>query len=434
MSAPKKKPSPARKKAPVATVEAPVVDDVKSTPAVEPDASTPEVVAAPVETAIPEVEPAPEVLILEEIKDALFAPATGLQIDTTSVTSEIVIPASVGESEVAVDDEDDLDAAVSTRRGRIRGDAPTGPEHVNMLTPDRILDGPKKREAPESGLRRLVYQVSFGAINLGDSKEVRARKALDLVIGQKLDGGTKFIPVLTRKGGVGKTTVTTMLGMALSLVREDRVVAIDANPDRGTLAERFKRTTDRTIRELVLKAASIRSFSDFSEFVSRDKTRLDVVASDTDPHLSEAFNEQDYNVVAELVARYYSIALTDCGTGIVHSVMKPTLDRAHGLVIVSGGSFDEARLAAETLTWLDANGYKHLVRNSIVALNTATQGTQLVNLAEIESHFRSRVRGIVRIPYDAQLATGSYIDFDKLKPLTREAARELAALVVEGVA
>jgi MinD-like ATPase involved in chromosome partitioning or flagellar assembly len=325
---------------------------------------------------------------------------------------------------------DDEHASVATRRGRMRGDAPSGPEPVNMLTPDRILDGPKKRSAPESGPRRWAYFATFGAVNLGDSKAVKARKALDLIIGHKLDGGTKFIPVLTRKGGVGKTTVTTMLGMALSLVREDRVVAIDANPDRGTLAERFKRTT---IRELVLKAQTIRSFSDFSEFVSRDKTRLDVIASDTDPHLSEAFNEQDYNTVADLVARYYSIALTDCGTGIVHSVMKPTLDRAHGLVIVSGGSFDEARLAAETLTWLDANGYKHLVRDAIVVLNTATQGTRLVNLSEIETHFRSRVRAIVRIPYDAQLATGSYIDFDKLKPATRAAARELAALVVEGV-
>jgi MinD-like ATPase involved in chromosome partitioning or flagellar assembly len=224
-----------------------------------------------------------------------------------------------------------------------------------------------------------------------------------------------------------------MLGMALAMVREDRVIAIDANPDRGTLAERFTRTTDKTVRDVVNRAADIRSFSDFSEYVSRDKTRLDVLASDTDPMLSEAFDEADYNVVANLVERYYSVALTDCGTGIIHSVMKATLDRADGLVIVSGGSFDEARLAAETLTWLEANGYKHLARNAIVALNTATQGTQLVNLDEIEAHFRSRAREIVRIPYDAQLAAGSNIDFEKLRPLTRDAARHLAALVVDGL-
>jgi MinD-like ATPase involved in chromosome partitioning or flagellar assembly len=73
------------------------------------------------------------------------------------------------------------------------------------------------------------------------------------------------------------------------------------------------------------------------------------------------------------------------------------------------------------------------VRNSIVAINTATQGTSLVKLKEIEQHFQSRVRDTVRIPYDPMLAAGSVIDFDKLKPETQEAARQLAALVVDGL-
>ncbi|MEO7123183.1 MAG: MinD/ParA family protein, partial [Lacisediminihabitans sp.] len=149
--------------------------------------------------------------------------------------------------------------------------------------------------------------------------------------------------------------------------------------------------------------------------------------------LSEAFDENDYNVVADLCGRFYSIALTDCGTGIVHSVMRATLQRADSVVIVSGGSVDEARLASETLTWLEANGYGALVRNAVVALNTATQGTNLVKLEEIEAHFKSRVREIVRIPYDPQLAAGSAINYKELKPLTKSAARELAALVIDGL-
>jgi MinD-like ATPase involved in chromosome partitioning or flagellar assembly len=138
-------------------------------------------------------------------------------------------------------------------------------------------------------------------------------------------------------------------------------------------------------------------------------------------------------VVADLAARFYSIALTDCGTGIVHSVMRATLQRADSIVIVSGGSVDEARLASETLTWLESNGYSALVRNAVVALNTATQGTNLVKLDEIESHFQSRVREIVRIPYDPQLAAGSVIDYRGLRPLTRDAARRLAAVVMDGL-
>ncbi len=326
------------------------------------------------------------------------------------------------------------DADSSVRRERTRTENAQAPESAAMLTPDRLLTVNRKtRKAPQGAWPEFVYAATLHLVNLGDSVNVRARKEMDERIRRQFEGGTRFVPILTRKGGVGKTTVTALLGMALADSRDDRIIAIDANPDRGTLSERVSKQTRSTVRDVVSKAASIGNFTDFSSFVSRDETRLDILASDTDPLLSEAFDENDYNVVADLAARYYSIALTDCGTGIVHSVMRATLQRADSIVIVSGGSVDEARLASETLTWLEANGYGDLVRNAIVALNTATQGTNLVRLEEIESHFRSRVREIVRIPYDPQLAAGSVVSYKDLKSITRLAARTLAELVVEGL-
>jgi MinD-like ATPase involved in chromosome partitioning or flagellar assembly len=323
--------------------------------------------------------------------------------------------------------------SIHSRRERLRGEISSTPESAAMLTADRLIDRKNTRARPEGRWSSFVYSSTFHLVNLGDSASARARKALDQRIDKAFEGGARFVPVLTRKGGVGKTTVTALMGMAMADVREDRVIAIDANPDRGTLSERVNKQTRSTVRDVVTMAASISSFSDFTTMVSRDETRLDILASDTDPLLSEAFDENDYNVVADLSGRFYSMVLTDCGTGIVHSVMRATLQRADSVVIVSGGSVDEARLASETLTWLEANGYGDLVRNAVVALNTATQGTNLVKLEEIEAHFKSRVRDIVRIPYDPQLAAGSAINYKDLKPLTKNAARELAALVIDGL-
>ena len=368
-----------------------------------------------------------------------------------SLTVSVDLPAqvhSVPEHEVALAIHElavDPAAHVSTTSITVIHDAPISieepaayvpgqPEPAEALTAERLIGGKKhKKAAPEGRWPSFVYAISLHLINIGDSRKVRERKALDARISRHFEGGPRFVPILTRKGGVGKTTVTSLLGMAMADVREDLVIAIDANPDRGTLAERVNKQTRATVRDAVTRAASINTFSDFSELVSRDETRLDILASDTDPLLSEAFDENDYNVVADLASHFYSIVLTDCGTGIVHSVMRATLQRADSIVIVSGGSLDEARLASETLTWLEANGYGDLVRNAIVAINTGTQGTNLVKLEEIEQHFQSRVREIVRIPYDQHLASGSIINYRELQPLTREAARELAALVADGL-
>jgi MinD-like ATPase involved in chromosome partitioning or flagellar assembly len=360
--------------------------------------------------------------------------ATDVDISPATSTIQVIADTSAQDLQEVVPAETEEVKARYSRRDSLRGEVFDEPEPAAMLTADRLLDASAKfRAAPESGWRRLVFFVSLKLINLGDSPKVKARKAMDARIGAALEGGTKFIPVLTRKGGVGKTTISTLLGMALAQVREDRVIAIDANPDRGTLAERVSKSTRFTVRDVVNRAASIDGFAEFSNMVSRDETRLDVLASDADPMLSEAFNEGDYNVVADMAARYYSVVITDCGTGIVHSVMRPTLQRANTLVIVSGGSVDEARLASETLTWLEANGFGELVRNSVVALNTATQATLLVKLDEIEQHFRTRVRSVVRIPYDPALAAGSVIKFNELNKQTREAARELASEVVGSI-
>jgi ATPases involved in chromosome partitioning len=292
---------------------------------------------------------------------------------------------------------------------------------------------PGRKPAPAGGFQELVYTATFHLVNLGDSAAVRARKQLDARIDRRFEG-PRFVPVLSRKGGVGKTTITALLGMALADVRGDRVLAVDANPDRGTLADRVPRQTRSTVRDIVLHAPELADADELAVHLSRDVTGLDVAASDADPLLAEAFDDGGYNVVADVVSPHYGIVVTDCGTGVVHSVMRATLQRADAVVVVSGGSIDEARLASETLTWLEANGYSDLVANGVVALNASTQGTDLDKLHDIEEHFRSRVRAVVRIPYDPELAAGSVVRYEALRPFTRASARALAALVVDGLA
>ncbi len=56
------------------------------------------------------------------------------------------------------------------------------------------------------------------------------------------------IGVFGLKGGVGKTAVTVALGSALSKVRGDRILAIDADSDGGNLADRAGRQSAATVR------------------------------------------------------------------------------------------------------------------------------------------------------------------------------------------
>ena len=391
-----------------------------------------EVPDAPEQSPLAAEEPAPAA-------SASVASASAASVSAASVPAAAAKPAAVP-AEPATPTDLDHHERVRPRTSEIAlqsrrlGDFEVDRESSDLLTADRLLDPAHVvRPEPEGAWRHLVYTLSGRRINLGDSRQARARKQLDSRIAAPLTGGAKFVPVLSRKGGVGKTAVTTLLGMALADAREDRIIAVDANPDRGTLAERIGRPSGKTVRDLVRARADVHGFNDISQIVARDHTRLDVLASDSDPHVSEAFSDTDYRDVADVAAHFYSVVLTDTGTGIVHSVMQATLEHADELVIVAGLSVDEARLASETLTWLESNGYAERVRSAIVVLNTARPGAALVRADELDAHFRSRVRAVVRLPYDPHIASGSAISFRDLQPETREAARELAAVVVEGL-
>jgi len=247
-------------------------------------------------------------------------------------------------------------------------------------------------------------------------------------------GRTRFVPVLSRKGGVGATTVTTLLGMALAVSREEMIIALDASPDRGNLHARVGAVNSSGIAELAEAAPSIREASELGRYLVRDKlTGLQVLAARADPLSPDPLLEGDYHLVSDLLARHAGIILTDGGVGFAHPTIRAALLRADTVVIVSGGGVDEARFASESLDWLETF-FAHLLSGAVVAINTATMGTDLERLEEITAHFVSRVSSVIHLPYDPSLAGNAAIHWDNLEQLTRDSALDAAALLVGGLA
>ncbi|GAA1311179.1 MinD/ParA family ATP-binding protein [Pseudonocardia xinjiangensis] len=283
---------------------------------------------------------------------------------------------------------------------------------------------------PQSGWRRLVFTLTGGAINPGESPADIRRRELTARVNKPLLGCYK-IAMLSLKGGVGKTTVTATLGATFASHRGDRVVAVDANPDRGTLSQKIPLETSATVRHLLRDAQRVRRYTDVRAYTSQGPSRLEVLASEQDPAVSEAFSEEDYRRTVTLLEHFYNIVLTDCGTGLMHSAMYGVLGMADQLIIVSSGSIDGARSASATMDWLDAHGHGDLVRNSVAVLNCVHRSSGGVDLDRVAEHFAARCRAVVRIPFDAHLEEGAEVDLERLEPDTQLALLELAAAVAD---
>ncbi|MEV1114059.1 AAA family ATPase [Actinosynnema sp. NPDC049800] len=300
--------------------------------------------------------------------------------------------------------------------------------NANDVSSQQLIKRAKRK--PQSGWRKTVHSVTGGLVNFGESPADVRRRELIGRINQPLRGCYK-IAMLSLKGGVGKTTTTTTLGSTFSSLRGDRVIAVDANPDRGTLALKVPRETTATVRHLLRDASKITRYSDVRAYTSQSPSRLEVLASEQDPAVSEAFSDLDYLRTMGLLELFYNIVLTDCGTGLMHSAMKGVLDQADSLVLVSSGSVDGAQTSAATLDWLDAHGYRDLVAKSVAVINSVRPGSGKVDLDKLAAHFAQRCRAVVRIPFDTHLEEGAEIELDKLAPDTRLALLELAATVAD---
>jgi MinD-like ATPase involved in chromosome partitioning or flagellar assembly len=284
---------------------------------------------------------------------------------------------------------------------------------------------------PSDGWRRLLYVLSGQLINLGESP--RAARYHDLVarVNRPLRGCYR-VAMVSLKGGVGKTTITATLGTTFASLRGDRVMAVDASPDRGTLNQKVPLETASSVRQLLHDAKAIERYSDIRRYTSRGPSGLEVLASDSDPAISEAFSADDYNRAMEILERFYGLVLTDCGTGLLHSAMSSVLDKADVLVVVSSGSIDGARSASATLDWLDAHGHEDLVRNSVAVINAVRPRTGNVDMQKVVDHFARRCRAVRLVPFDPHLEEGAEISLDRLRRSTREALTELAAVVADG--
>ena len=296
------------------------------------------------------------------------------------------------------------------------------------FTAERYLRG--QAAPPRDGWRRFVYWLTGGRINFGPSPAEQAERQL-IARAKAPVAGCRSIAVISRKGGVGKTTTTLMLGHTFASLRGDRVVALDGNPDAGSLGYRVRRETAATVTNLLADEQEIIRYADIRSYTNQAPTRLEVVASDDDPRITTALGEEEYRRAIALLERHYNLILLDTGTGVLESATKGILQLAEQIVVVMSPSLDSARAASSTLDWLNENGHAELVRNAIAVVN-AVREEGLVEVDRIEEHFQGRCRTVVRVPWDPHLSAGAETQVDRLRPVTRRAYLEVAAAVADG--
>ena len=236
------------------------------------------------------------------------------------------------------------------------------------------------------------------------------------------------VAVISPKGGVGKTTISFVLGNLLAEKLRLRVVALDANPDFGTLSalapDDYR--SMRSLADLLADSAQIESPAELNPYVARLSTGLHLLGAPAHAEVMAQMTPGLYSQLLDFLERFYEVVVLDLGTGITDPLAQFAVNRADQTVVIT------------TPEWVTAAGvlgalrYLQLEQGTLV-LNQAPSGRHAGNREVIEANFRRHgVETSATIPYDDRLRvmldTGTY-SLDALKLATRVPVKELGAAI-----
>jgi MinD-like ATPase involved in chromosome partitioning or flagellar assembly len=304
-----------------------------------------------------------------------------------------------------------------------------GPVHQRPPAPPPPRSGPPDPESPEIAAARQIGRGAALGFGRGGGRERELVRQATAPI-----GGSRRVVVLSIKGGVGKTTTVAVVGSLLAALRRDRVVALDASSDWGTLAARLSVVPRQTVRELAARGRHAVSEQGIRAQLIASPSGLYVVGSDPQSMVSAALGEEEYLQAVHLLEYVANVVLIDVGAGLQQPFLVAALRSCDQLVVATSATWDSAQSASAALDWLSAHGFAGLVERSVVVMSSlsAARRRRRGYVGELHADLARRCRSVHEVPFDPALQPGGRILLRKLAADTRLAFLEVAADVVSG--
>jgi MinD-like ATPase involved in chromosome partitioning or flagellar assembly len=265
------------------------------------------------------------------------------------------------------------------------------------------------------GMRRMVGAHAGQDKRELDEAEARLRQPVPTC---------RQIAFTSIRGGAGKTTVASLVAQTIAAHRDGRTLAIDADPGLGSLPLRLGTEAARSLRDIA--ASQPRTWDEAEALLSRTGERLWVSPATSGRRIETELELPVFNAAVGLLSRYFSVAVMDCGAGLLTGLHRGILDGAHGQVLVTPGTVDGALSARGAIDWFRENGLEALLSRTVVVLvsHTPHEDADIENARKLLSDLP-----VFHLPYDRHLSAGSAIDPAMLSESVRSAAVQISVAV-----
>jgi pilus assembly protein CpaE len=233
--------------------------------------------------------------------------------------------------------------------------------------------------------------------------EAEERKRLRMT-GQSKGLGPRalVIAVFGAKGGVGKTTVATNLGVALASKLGQSVALIDGDNTFGDVAAALEIKPDRTVIDVLNDKEKI-DRSNLDEYLSAHASGLRVLTAPRETLGWRSVTPEAFRSVIELLARRFDVVIVDTAA-VLSDLSMAILDEANTVLWVTSTDFSSINNSLHGLEALQQMSYPESRIRLVLNVTSPDDG---VRPAKIEEVLRKKF--FWTIPYDRQVRVGGQV-------------------------
>ncbi|GAB3662525.1 hypothetical protein GCM10027589_25450 [Actinocorallia lasiicapitis] len=269
---------------------------------------------------------------------------------------------------------------------------------------------------------RLVRRVGQGvrrAVGAHAAQDVRASEEIAALLGSAVSSCRQIV-VSSIRGGAGKTTVAALVARTLAAHRNDRVLALDADPSLGSLLLRLGARTPRSVRDVT----GLRSWDDAQALLANPSPKLWTLPATSASGLDPELPPETFRTAQGELSRYFAATVIDCGPGLTSPLHETILSSAHAQILVAPATVDGALSTRRALDHLARSPLAALLHRTVVALVSHIPHTD-ADHTKAEQLLSQGGLPVIALPYDRHLATGTTIDQSLISTTTAAAARNL---------
>ena len=259
-------------------------------------------------------------------------------------------------------------------------------------------------DATVGDLREVLRRAAAGAL---------ARKAAALGAQGTDSGPGRIIPVVSPKGGCGKTTVATNLAVGLARSAPQQVVLVDLDLQFGDVATALNLAPEAGLLDALQRRAGVDAMV-LKTYLSPHPAGLFALCAPDTPAAGEVIGVDDVHQLLDTLAAEFRYVVVDTGAGLTEHTLS-ALDRATDAVLLCGMDVPSVRGMRKELDVLRELSMTHMTRHMVLNFVDRRSG---LTVADVEGLLDTRVDVVLPRSRNAPLATNQGI------PLLQQGGRD----------